>query len=142
MRRIKIQLAYDGTDYHGWQVQPGLATIQSSLQQVISELEGRPVEVAGSGRTDAGVHALAQVAAFSIENPIPVENLVRAMNRLLKPDEDRIGLSFSPVWNRPSILVGPKSTGRTLGHLWKMADAALTLSATIFLPARGGGISS
>ena len=86
MRRIKIQLAYDGTDYHGWQVQPGLATIQSALEQVISELEGRPVEVAGSGRTDAGVHALAQVAAFSIENPIPVENLVRAMNRLLPRD--------------------------------------------------------
>lgn len=86
MRRIKIEVAYDGTDYHGWQVQPGLATIQGTLEQVISEIEGAPVQVAGSGRTDAGVHALAQVAAFSIANPIPVENLRRAMNRLLPQD--------------------------------------------------------
>jgi tRNA pseudouridine38-40 synthase len=83
MRRIRITVAYDGTDFHGWQVQPGLPTIQSELQKVIGEIEGRPTEVAGSGRTDAGVHALAQVAAFSIENPIPVDNLRRAMNRLL-----------------------------------------------------------
>jgi tRNA pseudouridine38-40 synthase len=86
MRRIKIVVSYDGTGYHGWQVQPGLATIQGALEQVISEIEGRRVQVAGSGRTDAGVHALAQVAAFSIENPIPVANLRRAVNRLLPRD--------------------------------------------------------
>jgi tRNA pseudouridine38-40 synthase len=86
MRRIRIVLAYDGTDYHGWQVQPGLPTIQGELERVISEIESRPVNVAGSGRTDAGVHALAQVAAFSIDNPIPVDNLRRAMNRLLSRD--------------------------------------------------------
>jgi tRNA pseudouridine38-40 synthase len=86
MRRIRIQLSYDGTDYHGWQVQPGLQTIQGELERVVSELEGQPVQVAGSGRTDAGVHALAQVAAFNIENPIPAENLARAMNRLLSRD--------------------------------------------------------
>lgn len=83
MRRIKITLAYDGTDYHGWQVQPALSTIQGTLQDVLAEIEGQPVHVEGSGRTDAGVHALAQVAAFSLSNPIPVENLKRAMNRLL-----------------------------------------------------------
>ncbi len=83
MRRIKITLAYDGTDFHGWQVQPGLPTIQATLEEVVSTLEGKPVHVAGSGRTDAGVHALAQVAAFSIENPIPVANLRKAMNRVL-----------------------------------------------------------
>jgi len=86
MRRIKIEVAYDGTEYHGWQVQPGLPTIQGTLEQVISEIEGKPVQVAGSGRTDAGVHALAQVAAFSIENPIPAGNLLRAANRLLPFD--------------------------------------------------------
>jgi len=86
MRRIRISVSYDGTDYHGWQVQPGLPTIQGVLEQVISEIEGRPVQVAGSGRTDAGVHAVGQVAAFSIENPIPVDNLRRAMNRLLPRD--------------------------------------------------------
>jgi tRNA pseudouridine38-40 synthase len=83
MRRIRIQLAYDGTDFHGWQVQPGLLTIQGTLESVVGEIEGGAVHVAGSGRTDAGVHALAQVAAFSIENPIPLANLRKAMNRLL-----------------------------------------------------------
>ena len=85
MRRIKIKLAYDGGAFHGWQVQPGLATIQGSLEQILSAMEGQPVHVAGSGRTDAGVHALEQVAAFTIANPIPVSNLRRAVNRLLPP---------------------------------------------------------
>jgi tRNA pseudouridine38-40 synthase len=85
MRRIKIGLAYDGGAFHGWQVQPGLPTIQGSLQQILSAMEGRPVPVAGSGRTDAGAHALAQVAAFTIANPIPLFNLRRALNRLLPP---------------------------------------------------------
>ncbi|HEY9139855.1 MAG TPA: tRNA pseudouridine(38-40) synthase TruA [Bryobacteraceae bacterium] len=85
MRRIRITLAYDGSAFHGWQVQPGLATIQGTLEEIVSGMEGKPVHVAGSGRTDAGVHALAQVAAFSIENPIPVANLRRAVNRLLPP---------------------------------------------------------
>ncbi len=85
MRRIRISLAYDGTGYHGWQVQPGLPTIQSVLEEIVSGIEGSPVHVAGSGRTDAGVHALAQVAAFTIANPIPVDNLQRALNRLLPP---------------------------------------------------------
>lgn len=84
-RSIRITLAYDGTDFHGWQVQPGLPTIQGTLEQIIGEMEGKPVHVEASGRTDAGVHALAQVAAFTIENPIPVENLQRAVNRLLPP---------------------------------------------------------
>src|SRR5947199_6341648 len=83
MRRIRIQLAYDGGPFHGWQVQPGLLTIQGLLEEILGAMEGKPVHVAGSGRTDAGVHALAQVAAFSIENPIPVDNLRRAVNRLL-----------------------------------------------------------
>ena len=86
MRRIRITVAYDGTEYHGWQVQPGLPTIQGTLENAIGEIEGSPVDVHGSGRTDAGVHALAQVAAFSIENPIPVANLRKAMNRLLPRD--------------------------------------------------------
>jgi tRNA pseudouridine38-40 synthase len=86
VRRIKIVLSYDGTDYHGWQVQPGLPTIQGALEEVLSGIEGRAVRVAGSGRTDAGVHALGQVAAFSLENAIPVDNLRRAVNRLLPRD--------------------------------------------------------
>ena len=83
MRRIRITLAYDGTEFHGWQVQPGLATVQAAVERVIGEIEGRAVRVDASGRTDAGVHALGQVVAFSIENPIPCYNLMMAMNRLL-----------------------------------------------------------
>jgi tRNA pseudouridine38-40 synthase len=86
MRRIRMTVSYDGTEYHGWQVQPGLPTIQSVLEGVLAEIEGAPVRVAGSGRTDAGVHALAQVAAFTLVNPIPVDNLRKAINRLLPLD--------------------------------------------------------
>lgn len=83
MRRIRITVAYDGTDFHGWQVQPGLATVQGELERAVSEIEEACVQVHGSGRTDAGVHALAQVAAFDLTNRIPLENLRRAINRLL-----------------------------------------------------------
>jgi len=83
MRRLRITLAYDGSDFHGWQVQPGLPTIQGALEAVLAEIESAPVQVEGSGRTDAGVHALAQVAAFTLANPIPAPNLRKAMNRLL-----------------------------------------------------------
>ena len=86
MRRIRMTVSYDGTEYHGWQVQPGLPTIQSVLEAVLAEIEGAPVKVAGSGRTDAGVHALAQVAGFTLVNPIPVDNLRKAINRLLPLD--------------------------------------------------------
>ena len=86
MRRIRITVSYDGTNYHGWQVQPNLATIQGTVQDVLARIEGAAVHVTGSGRTDAGVHALAQVAAFDLQNPIPCDNLVRAMNRLLPRD--------------------------------------------------------
>ncbi len=83
MRRIRLTVSYDGTDFHGWQVQPGLPTIQSHLEEIFAGIEKKPVHVAGSGRTDAGVHALAQVAAVSLENPIPLRNLKKAVNRLL-----------------------------------------------------------
>jgi tRNA pseudouridine38-40 synthase len=86
MRRLKVELSYDGTDYHGWQVQPGLPTIQGTLEQVFGEIEGSAVQVSGSGRTDAGVHALAQIASVDMSNPIPVDNLRRAANRLLPAD--------------------------------------------------------
>lgn len=85
MRRLRFNVAYDGTDFHGWQVQPGLPTIQGTLETVIGNIEGAAVHVEGSGRTDAGVHALAQVAAVTFNNPIPVDNFRRAVNRLLPP---------------------------------------------------------
>jgi tRNA pseudouridine38-40 synthase len=85
VRRLRFQVTYDGTDYHGWQIQPELPTIQGVLEAVIGEIEASPVQIEGSGRTDAGVHALAQIAAVTLSNPIPVDNFRRAVNRLLPP---------------------------------------------------------
>ena len=79
----KLTLAYDGTDFRGWQVQPGEPTIQGELQQALGRITGETPLPQGSGRTDAGVHALAQVASFALHAPIPPENLHRALNRTL-----------------------------------------------------------
>ena len=86
MRRIRFTISYDGSDYFGWQVQPGLPTIQGTIEAVLSRIEDAPVKIYGSGRTDAGVHAKAQVAACDLKNPIPPANLLRALNRLLPTD--------------------------------------------------------
>ena len=83
MRNIRLVLAYDGTDFFGWQVQPDAATIQGALAAAIGRITGEKVLPQGSGRTDAGVHALAQVATFATESPIPAENLVKALNDVL-----------------------------------------------------------
>src|ERR1700689_724607 len=85
MPNWRVTLAYDGTDYHGWQVQPGLATIQGELQAALGRVAGESPLPQGSGRTDAGVHALAQVASFALRAPIPPGNLLRAVNRTLPP---------------------------------------------------------
>ena len=85
MKMWKLTLAYDGTAFHGWQVQPHLATIQGALAQSLHHLTGEHVLPQGSGRTDAGVHALAQVASFALQAEIPPANLLRALNRSLPP---------------------------------------------------------
>jgi tRNA pseudouridine38-40 synthase len=79
----KITLTYDGTPYNGWQIQPNLPTVQGTLAETIHHITGETVLPQGSGRTDAGVHALAQVATFSLNAPIPAANLHRALNRAL-----------------------------------------------------------
>jgi|SRR5271170_3474770 len=79
----KLTLAYDGTDFHGWQIQPDHITIQGELAAAIERITGERVLPQGSGRTDAGVHARAQVASFELRAPIPPENLHRALNRAL-----------------------------------------------------------
>ena len=82
-RNIKLVLAYDGTDFAGWQVQPDQNTIQGTLAAAIERITGEQVLPQGSGRTDAGVHALAQVATFQTNSPIPPANLVIALNDTL-----------------------------------------------------------
>ena len=85
MQMWKLVLAYDGTEFHGWQVQPGLRTIQGELAAAIEHVCGERTLPQGSGRTDAGVHALAQVASVALQSPIPPSNLLRALNRALPP---------------------------------------------------------
>ena len=85
MRNIRLVVAYDGTEFHGWQRQPGIPTIQGTLETAIERITKERVRVWGSGRTDAGVHASNQVANFKTQCRIPCENLMRALNRLLPP---------------------------------------------------------
>lgn len=79
-RNLKLTLAYDGSHFKGWQVQPQLVTVQGTLAEVIGRVTGEKVLPQGSGRTDAGVHAIGQVASFSTESPIPVRNLLIVLN--------------------------------------------------------------
>jgi tRNA pseudouridine38-40 synthase len=83
MRNLKLTVAYDGTDFYGWQIQPDAATVQGTLSSAIGRITGEKVLTQGSGRTDAGVHALAQVATFQTESVIPVANFVVALNDIL-----------------------------------------------------------
>jgi len=83
MRNIKLLTAYDGTDFCGWQVQPDAPSVQGTLAQAIGRITGEKLLPQGSGRTDAGVHALAQVASFRSESVIPLPNLVIALNDVL-----------------------------------------------------------
>lgn len=88
-RTLKLTLAYDGSPFNGWQIQPGLPTIQGLLSAAIGRMTGEKVLPQGSGRTDAGVHALGQVASFATESTIPPENLMKGLNANL-PGEIRV----------------------------------------------------
>ena len=85
MRNLRLTLSYDGADLAGWQVQPGRATVQGALASAIGRLSGENVLPQGSGRTDAGVHALAQVASFTTASTIPTENWMKALNDIRPP---------------------------------------------------------
>src|SRR5271169_2300654 len=85
MRNLKLILSYDGSEFSGWQVQPDAATVQGTLASAIGRITGEKVLPQGSGRTDDGVHALAQVATFASESSIPAENLGKALNDILPP---------------------------------------------------------
>ena len=86
VRKIRLTVQYDGSRYGGWQVQPGKRTIQGELVEAVSNLTGRRTFVHGASRTDAGVHALGQVALFEIDSPIPTENFADAINDRLPHD--------------------------------------------------------
>src|SRR5512147_2742881 len=86
MRNIRLLIEYDGTNYHGWQIQPNGITVQEVLQKNLARMTRQRVRLIGSGRTDAGVHALGQVANFQTSASIPPEGFRRGLNSLLPPD--------------------------------------------------------
>lgn len=86
MNNFKFTIAYDGTRYHGWQVQPGVPTIQGRLEETLQRILDHAVSVCGAGRTDRGVHAEGQVAHCRTDRPMKEDTLQRALNALLPPD--------------------------------------------------------
>ena len=89
MKRIKMTVAYDGTAYHGWQIQPGVPTIEGELNHALSGLLQEDIQVIGASRTDSGVHALCNVAVFDTDARIPGEKISYALNQRL-PEDIRI----------------------------------------------------
>lgn len=86
MKRVKLTVAYDGTAYCGWQVQPNGPTIEGEINRALFELTGEKIQVVGASRTDAGVHGLCNVAVFDTESPIPGEKFSYALNQRLPED--------------------------------------------------------
>lgn len=89
MKRVKLVVAYDGTNYCGWQIQPNGITIESELNRCLSDLFGEPIKVIGASRTDSGVHALCNVAVFDTRSPMPADKVSYALNQRL-PEDIRI----------------------------------------------------
>ena len=86
MKNVKIIIEYDGTDYHGWQCQANLPTVQKTIEDALRQITGENVKITGSGRTDAGVHAMGQVASFLTETQLGPETLRKALNSTLPRD--------------------------------------------------------
>ena len=97
MRNLKLTLSYDGSGFSGWQVQPDAATVQGTLASAIGRITGEKVLPQGSGRTDAGVHALAQVATFVTESSVPTANFVKALNDILPPAIRVLAVTEAPA---------------------------------------------
>ena len=86
MRNIKLVLEYDGTNYHGWQTQPNLPTIQGTIEDTLAKLTKTPIHIIGAGRTDTGVHAEGQVANFQTDSQMPVIAFQKGLNAILPRD--------------------------------------------------------
>jgi tRNA pseudouridine38-40 synthase len=97
MRNLKVTLSYDGSEFSGWQVQPDVKTVQGTLASAIGRTTGEKVLPQGSGRTDAGVHALAQVVTFVTESSVPTENFVKALNDILPPSVRVLEVEEAPA---------------------------------------------
>src|SRR5215467_14450054 len=104
MRYFKLTIAYDGTDFHGWQIQSGKPTIQGEIVGILRRLTQENIAIHGAGRTDAGVHALGQVASFRTQTALSTGDLERALNALLPPTirivaAEETGPDFNARWS-------------------------------------------
>jgi tRNA pseudouridine38-40 synthase len=104
MRYFKLTIAYDGTDFHGWQMQANKPTIQGEIVHVLQRLTQERIILHGAGRTDAGVHALGQVASFRTQSPLSAQEFQRALNALLPPAirivaSEEVGPDFNARWS-------------------------------------------
>ena len=147
MRTIKLTLAYDGADFHGWQQQPGVPTIQGALNDAASKITQEKVFVQGASRTDAGVHALGQAAHFKTQSSLSALEFQRALNALLPPTirvvgAEETGPDFHARWQaqgktyRYRIFRGrvlpPFEYRRVLHYPWPLDEAAMAEAARKF----------
>ena len=121
MRNIKLTIAYDGAEYHGWQLQPGVPTIQGALIDAACKITQEKVLIHGASRTDAGVHALGQVAHFKTQSALSAAEFQRALNALLPPAirivaAEEMGSEFHARWLATNRLCGPRH--RDPGRGW------------------------
>jgi tRNA pseudouridine38-40 synthase len=129
LRNIKLTIAYDGSDYHGWQIQPGCVTVQGVLTEALRSLLGPRARICGASRTDAGVSALGQVGLLQIDTPIPTENFAKAITdrlpesmAIVKAEEVPIGFDVigdvkSKLY-RYTIFSGPVRPVLHVRHCW------------------------
>jgi tRNA pseudouridine38-40 synthase len=101
-RNIKLVLAYDGTDFHGWQRQAGVRTAQEELENVLRHVLRHPLSALGASRTDTGVHARGQVASVATDSPVPLENLQRAIGHRLPADMAIVTVSLAAPGFQPT----------------------------------------
>jgi tRNA pseudouridine38-40 synthase len=147
MRNFKLTIAYDGSAFHGWQFQPGLPTIQAALNDAASEITQEKIVVHGASRTDAGVHALGQVAHFKTHSGLEGREFQRALNALLPPAirivaAQEVGPDFHARWlsqaktYRYRIFRGPVlppfDCRRALHVPWVLDEAAMMAAARQF----------
>ncbi|MBN1508455.1 MAG: tRNA pseudouridine(38-40) synthase TruA [Sedimentisphaerales bacterium] len=132
LRNVKLTIAYDGSDYHGWQIQPGFRTVQEVLRDALRDLLGPRARVCGASRTDAGVSALGQVGLIQIDSPIPTENLAKAITDRLPEDmavvkAEEVPMGFDVIGDvksklyRYTIFCGPVRPVLHMRHCWYVA---------------------
>jgi tRNA pseudouridine38-40 synthase len=147
MRNFKLTLAYRGTEYHGWQIQPGLATIQGTLTDALRKITQEPISVHGASRTDTGVHALGQVASFKTQSGLSADEFRRALNALLPPAirvvaAEEMGPDFHARWQAMEktyhyrifrgCVLSPFQYGQMLHYPFPLDEEAMAAAAKLF----------